>query len=168
MARRTYTADEKAAALAAYLADGAAEASRATGIPRGTIVAWASHNGDATVRNEQQLDAVACSQLAWEKRRVDLAVEIGAVAELALQRCHQSLTGDGLLIKAIDAKGQPYDRIPGPADAKNLATTMAILVDKAQLLTGAATSRNEHATSPARAAAALDEIAARRARSNAA
>jgi transposase-like protein len=166
--RRRYTEAEKADAVALYLDHGPTIASDQTGIPSTTISSWAQRSGLASQRSEKLNAGVKASKLAWEERRTTLAHEMGQVAELALERCHSALTGDSLVIDAVNAKGEHYDRIPNPSDAKNLALTMAILADKAQLLTGSATSRAEHATTPQVAAHLRDELAARRAQAAAA
>jgi len=143
MARRSYTDDERETALDLYVDHGPAEASRITGIPIQTISTWAVNSGRSELRSEQLSGAVKASKLAWEARRADLSTEIGAVAELALRRCREGLES-------------------GEISAKDAAVVTAVMVDKAQLLTGGATARSEHATSPSRAAELLSGIEGRR------
>ncbi len=128
MARRTYTPEQKADALASYVEHGAAETARRTGIPEGTLVSWAHRNGVQSVATERTQAAVQAMQAKWAERRAVMVDEIGAVAHMALARVEQSI-----------AKENPSGR-----DAKDFATTMAILVDKAQLLGGDATTRHEN------------------------
>lgn len=129
--RRTYTDEQKAEALALYAEVGPAEASRRTGIASGTIASWASRtaSGDggtlATKRVEHQQANVESLKAKWAERRLVMVDEIGTVAHMALAQVQEAvLTGKG-------------------RDAKDFATTMAILVDKAQLLGGDATQRQE-------------------------
>lgn len=123
MARRRYTEDEKAEALALYATDGPTAVQAQLGIPKQTVQQWASDAGVRTVRNEHTAAATEAARLDWQERRIALAHRMGAVAEKALAVAEEML----------DART--------PSKAKDAATTMAILADKAQLLTGGATSR---------------------------
>lgn len=125
MARRTWTPEQRRHALVVYVDHGPAEAARRTGIPSATIASWAHRNGVQTRCIATTRAATEHSRLRWEERRAEMVHEIGAVAALALERAHAELD-------AGHAR-----------NAKDLATTMAILVDKAQLLAGDATSRSE-------------------------
>lgn len=128
MGRRVYTDEQKAEALALYAEHGAAETARRTGIAKGTIQSWASRTGVATTCNEQRQANVEALKARWAERRAIMVDEIGAVAHMALMRVEQFTA----------------QRNPSGRDAKDFATTMAILVDKAQLLGGDATSRHEN------------------------
>lgn len=126
MARRSYTPDEKADALAAYVEHGPREAATMTGIPASTIASWARRGGVQTRCIENASARVRAQQVAWEERRLNLAHEIGATAAMALEATRVNIAA-GMV-----------------RDAKDAATTMAILVDKAQLLTGNATGHQQH------------------------
>jgi hypothetical protein len=142
--------DLKAHALAIYVEHGGAEASRKTGVPAPTIRSWAHRDGVATVAAQNTRAAIAAAQLRWEERRLALADAIGREAEAAL----------GLVDEALGA---------GDARAaKDAAVTMAILVDKAELLSGGTTNYYERIEPEAleRRAKELDEVA-RRIRSSA-
>lgn len=84
--------------------------------------------------------------MRWAERRAVMVEEIGATAHMALQQC-------------VNATAKGYGR-----DAKDFATTLAILVDKAQLLSGDATSRHDVTDPRRRLAAMQDELAERRGR----
>lgn len=129
MARRTYTPEQKAEALTLYAQHGSAEAARITGVAPGTIQSWAHRNGVATACNEQRQANVDALKTKWAERRLEMVDEIGTVAEQALAKA-----------KAMVAAGKGRD-------AKDFATTMAILVDKAQLLGGDVTNRTESVVS---------------------
>lgn len=143
-ARRTYTDDEKAAALALYAEQGPTAVTDAMGIPKATVASWAKRTGTRTVCVEKARARVEAAHLAWEKRRLEMADRIGHAAELALVQCENAIAGDG-------------ERSPSMRDAKDAATTMAILIDKAQLLTGAATSRQEQHVHQATRDAVIEE-----------
>lgn len=118
-----HTPEELDRALAIYREHGAAEASRQSGIKETTIRSAASRKGIAAQRNDNTKAAVEASRLQWEERRTALVHKIGEAAEKALEHVNAELD-DGKLRNAKDA-----------------ATTMAILVDKAQVLSGGATAR---------------------------
>ena len=137
---RTYTPEQRARALGLYR-EGlpASEVARRTSIPRGTITRWASEGGVESARAEKTARATEAAKLSWERRRVQLADEEGAVAA-------------GLLDRMRDAT---------PLDTFNLARAHGILVDKAEgLLAGRATARLDvppHVT-PAEARLELEQL----------
>ncbi|MBA3371113.1 MAG: hypothetical protein H0T96_06640 [Thermoleophilaceae bacterium] len=116
-----YTAEQRAAALELYSEVGPAEAGRRLGIPSGTVRSWARRNGCAAVATENRRAAVEAARLTWEQRRSGLTVRLGEVAAELLERVEKA----------------------EPGEAKALATALAILVDKAELLSGRATERTE-------------------------
>lgn len=145
MPRQPWTPEQKADALIRYEAGGKAdEISAEMGIPAATIRSWARRSGVAARCNEERKVHVEAMQLAWAERRGVMVEEIGAVAHMALAQTVAAL------------------ELGKSRDAKDLATTMAILVDKAQLLSGGATSRSEHADPRARLSELKDELAERR------
>lgn len=118
-----WTPEQRAEALELYVELGPAAASARTGIPVGTIASWAHRNGVQTRCIETTAARVEHSRLRWAERRADLAERIGAVAEKALDQTEHALD-------------------EGDRKAKDFALTMAVLVDKAQLLSGEATARH--------------------------
>jgi transposase-like protein len=125
MGKRSYTPEQRTQALELYRTDGPTTVEEQLGIPKQTVDNWAKRAGVRTVRNEKTAEAVEAARLTWEQRRLGLAHESGSVAQLALAKARENLA---------DGRAR---------DAQAAATTYAILVDKAQLLTGAATSRHE-------------------------
>lgn len=101
-----------------------ADTHRQTGIPKSTLSGWAKRAGLDLGRTSRKMTEVA--EQRWAERRVLLADRIGQVTDLALEQATGFLS-----------EGRPRE-------AKDAALTLAILVDKAQLLTGAATARTEH------------------------
>lgn len=121
------------------------EITRRTGVARSTISTWARAAGIDTEKADQVAAAAEANRVGWHKRRGELIDRFGDLAELMLERteaCNES------------------------ADAKNLITAAAIAVDKAQLLSGGATSRYEQVgldKQRERVRAMQDELAERRA-----
>lgn len=115
---------------------GLSEASRRLQISKGSLSRWCAEAGVELFQPKR----VQVAALRWEERRLDLAHEAGRVAAKAL------------------AATESYLAESRPREAQQAATTMAILADKAQLLTGAATSRSEHSVSPERAVELRDKV----------
>jgi transposase-like protein len=128
MKRPQHSEQTKARAIALAVEHGPAEAQRrlaaeGTEINPATIRSWCSRAGVATVAAERMAAASEQHRLAWEERRTGMVHEMGATADKALLRATE----------ALDAgKGR---------DAKEYALTLAILIDKAQLLSGGSTAR---------------------------
>lgn len=160
MARRraSYTPEDRTHALALYVQYGAAQTEERTGIPAQTIRKWASREGMsrlAHARKNEQLGVVGVVRSAWEERRVTLVHRLGEAAELALNATIEK-------IKGVPAEDEIPAVLPDLKAAKDAALTCAILIDKAQLLSGGATSRNEVTDPKERALAAVTSIEAKR------
>lgn len=129
------TAETKARAVARLAAGESAKALAVElGVSRGTVYRWARAAG-AQLDTTRTAAATAGAVARWAARRQALADDIGEAAEAALALCSESL-GAG------DARG-----------AQSAATTLGILIDKAQLLSGDVTSR-QGTVDPAAAVAA--------------
>ena len=101
---------------------GTREVSRDTGVPASTLSRWAKDAGIVADRAGQTRAATEATALKWSQRRDRLADIIGENLET-------------LLGKSVAAeKG---------SDASGFAVAFGVFLDKAQLLTGAATSRHE-------------------------
>lgn len=126
----TWSPEQRAHALKLLQAPDANldDVTNTTGIPKSTLSRWAKAEGiDLLARSQAKTAAASnAARAKWAERRADLADRIGQVTDLALEQA------TGFL-----AAGRPRE-------AKDAALTLAILVDKAQLLTGAATARTEH------------------------
>lgn len=110
---------ERARALELYAVVGCLEAAKVTGVPPVTLTQWAQKAG---VVNPVIGERVRPRE--WEERRADLANAIGDTAEEALELARAAL-------ELGDAR-----------TAKDATLTMAICIDKAQLLTGGVTERH--------------------------
>jgi acetylornithine deacetylase/succinyl-diaminopimelate desuccinylase-like protein len=126
MAKRSYTPEQRTQALELYRTDGPTAVQAQLGIPKATVTDWAQSSGVRTVRNEKTAAAVEAKRINWEDRRLDLAHEMGRLAAKALAAAERELDDRSM------------------RDAQAAVTTCAILVDKAQVLTGEASVRVEH------------------------
>lgn len=140
----TWTPEQRAEALQMLRDEiGTQETSRRTGIPPGTLSRWAKTAGIVSPNAAQTAGANEAVRLAWTKRRGDLVDQLGQVAAELLEKA----------------------RSADPRDAQSLMTAVAIGVDKAQLLSGSATSRHEVLDAQRRrerVAQMQDELAVRR------
>lgn len=125
--RRTYTQAERNDARGIATAEGIPTASRKLGIPEGTLRKWDSRYGwgIARARQAQMETRHTIISLEWATRRVGLATDLGDTAAKALARCDDALDLGRL------------------NDARQAALTASVLIDKAQLLSGGATSRTD-------------------------
>lgn len=139
MARASYTDQQKSDALAAFVEHGPSEAARRTGIPKGTIAAWARRNGVRTVATENAHEGAEAAAAYATAKREQLKRDLLDKATALLARMdepHQEFVGQA-------GKEVTYDRAPAAA-VKAYATSVGILIDKLRLEEGAATSREEH------------------------
>ena len=122
MPQQAWAPDVRERALAIYLELGNAEASRQTGVPKGTIAAWAHRKGVQTHAPETLARAVETSEARREMNLAELAEDLVVIARERAKRLRQSITANS---------------------EREIAQVMAIAIDKAQLLTGKPTARTE-------------------------
>lgn len=140
MAKAKYTPEQKAEALRLYAEHGAGETHRLTGIPKGTLTSWAGRNGVQSHAAAKTAIATEASKIKWAERRQTLADQLGdAVADFVAAARKAAADGDGRNTQA-------------------LMTAAAISVDKAQLVSGGATSRHEDVTDPERRLALVRDL----------
>lgn len=139
VARRTWTPEQRANALAIYRDHGPAEASRRTGIPGGTIASWANRAGVQTEAPAKTAAAVEAAKAKRDRDREELRILLVAKAVDLLQRLDEPYHD----YRGKDADRVEWDRPPAEA-CKAYATAAAILVDKFRLELGEATDRTEH------------------------
>lgn len=125
MQRQRWTPEQKADALRLLAEHGKAEAARRTGIPAGTIASWGVRCHVAAPTPEALRPVVEARQIAWAHRKLDFGERLATLAG-----------------KAADALEERLDNRVATG-IRDHAATIALLVDKAQLLTGGATSRDE-------------------------
>lgn len=122
-ARRSYTADEKAAALALYAEQGPTVVQDTLGIPKATVTAWAKAAGIGTVRNERTAAAVEAVEVDAAARRAGLVGKLLRLADAAL---------DVELAKLASS------------DLRDVVGARTRAIHDLQLLSGEATGRTEH------------------------
>lgn len=134
MSQQAWNAAEKEAAITAYVSCGnLAQAQQAAKREDGTIPGkttikrWtvdAGHDLDEIVgrATDKTQQATRASQMRWQDRRSEMLDDIGFVAD-------EALTQTAFFIA-----------VGNPKNAKDAATCMAILIDKAQVLSGDASS----------------------------
>lgn len=133
-----WTDEQRAEALALYREHGPAEASRRTGIPRGTISRWAANSGYERVRNEKVEAQTEQLRIAQEMLRQRIRTKLLAKADDLLDRMdapHKDFRGK-------DVVEVTWDKATS-GDVKNYATAAAILLDKYRLEVGEPTTRSE-------------------------
>lgn len=121
-----YSDQQKTEAVELYVSVGPSEAERICGVPKNTICAWARKAGAKTTISKTAAGRAA-QRVKWEDRRDGMAHDLGRVAAKALAMAEA----------AIDAEDGKL--------TQTAITSAAIAIDKAQLLTGGATNRVEHA-----------------------
>jgi transposase-like protein len=125
MARRTYTDEEKANALALYAEQGPTAVQDELGIAKGTVAGWARANGVQTVRNERTAAATEAVVVDAAATRAALAAKLWALADKAIEVELQKLT---------------------KADLREVVGARTRAIHDAQLLTGEVTGRTETRT----------------------
>lgn len=138
MPAQKWSAAQQSEALALAAERGPVEAARQLGIPDGTVRWWMHQQTEragkalatvgATMPAEvDERDAQGRRSLSWHERQRPLVHALGVAASAAVEACQQAIS-----------EGRARD-------AKDLSICAGVLVDKAQLLSGFATSRTEGA-----------------------
>lgn len=150
MARRTYTDAEKAEALALY-AEVGGEAARRTGIAIGTLQSWASRAGVQAPASETMALAVEASLVSLAERKARLAAGLmDDIARLRAQLFAPTTERKVVTLAGPHGLGATWETAdveldhPRFTDQKAIMTSIAIAVDKVQILTGEATERIDH------------------------
>lgn len=155
MASSTYTDEQKAEALDLYAVEGPTAVQHQLGIPKGTVTRWAKAAGVETVPDPKNAAAVEAARKKWaetmEQRKQDLAAglmdDIAQLREQMFSPCREqkivTIAGSVKTEGRWDVAQMERDQ-PTFQDQKALMTTIAIAVDKVQVLTGGATQRTEH------------------------
>ena len=144
----TYTDEDRAEALAIYKTEGVTKASDETGINRRTITRWANAAGivpqDSTQKTTRaRADAATRIATSWADYRARESTNAGAQAAAIRNVIRDQLAGSPII--AHDAAGDPKvvgTKVDG-RNVQSLTTAYGIFIDKAELLSGNATSRVE-------------------------
>lgn len=138
MTRRSYTTEEKAAGLAAVIAEGLAGAWRTTGIPKPTLAMWARDAGLQTDGAAKTQAATLAASARADQLRAELRLHLLEKAVDLLER----MDAPHVEFKGKDAAPVTYPIAPSGA-VQNYATSVGILIDKYRLEVGEATNRTE-------------------------
>lgn len=154
--RRSYTKEQRIEAVTLAQAAGIPEASKRLGIPQGTIKRWVaqargSTYGDQTgaealkamteeVRAKAVAEATEAVTEHISERLKQMADELYQLAHKAIQKVDVAISDPNEVPKG--KKPERHDR-DGAAWVRSLVGVMAQGIEKAQLLTGKATGRNE-------------------------
>jgi transposase-like protein len=136
--KRTYTDEQRREALKLYAEVGASEAARQLHMPSPTITSWAKRAGVQSDAPNRTKAAVAQAKLTNEQRREQIVTKLYERADRILDR---------MIEAQVDYKGQQAREVhfaEAQADAlNNFGKTVKELLDKAELLSGQATTRTE-------------------------
>ena len=136
--RRKYTEEQKREALKLYAEHGPAEAGRQTGIPRATISQWAKRAGVTVTRAKNVQEATKAAAEKAAQLREKLKRDCRSRAVDLVERMAEVET----LFVGKDGDRVTVDRATATA-CRELAVACGVLIDKAELLDGRATSRQE-------------------------
>lgn len=133
MTKPKYSAEQRAEAVSLYVDLGSREAwrtmqAKGVDVAESTIRAWAKAGPDPVETKvvERRTTNVESAKLMWQERRMELANKAGEAADEFLDHMRTAAkNGDADMVKA-------------------LVPAFGVSVDKAQLLTGAPTGRDEH------------------------
>lgn len=139
----------KARALELYVTEGPAAAAKQTGLKPGTIRYWASKAGLFTQRREHGTHVIAAKQLTAAEQRTELAMRCYADAGRLLDQLFTpaELVKIVTLAQGGEQGGSVAEVVrarlkePTAGEKRHLAVAAAVLLDKAQLLSGEATAR---------------------------
>jgi transposase-like protein len=133
-----YTPEFKARVLETYVKDGPAVAAREFEMPLRTVKYWAHQQGVCTEAASKETTVAANEALRLRR---------AGLREKMLQRADQMLERMGEKYRTVAKDGTVVEYDAPPASVcKDLALTLAILVDKLRLEEGEATERTETLT----------------------
>lgn len=142
--KREYTEEQKAKALDALKASNGdlAGTARELDIPKTTLAHWAEKANVGTYDDKKTSAARAAKARIVEERKAELAADLlESIIRLNTQMFSKQTVynfgGQNNTLRTAEVDE------PSPSDKKHLATSLAILIDKLQLLTGGATQRTE-------------------------
>lgn len=166
MPRQPWTAEQREHALGLYAEHGAGEAARRTGIPVGTISSWAQRAGVAATATARTAAAVEASKASMEARKVrladDLMEDIQRIRAQLFAPCVERkpvVVSDGARVGShVEIVDVDLSQ-PSFSEQKAIMTTIAIAIDKVQILTGEATERVDHTGLPVEREKAETELA---------
>lgn len=179
VARRTYTDEERAAALALYETDGPRAVEAQLGVPKATVVGWANAANVRTAKAERARGAM----LSVVERKAKLADGLlSDIERLRTQLFDRTVRKEVVTVSDGRNEGSHVEVVeveldqPTFADKRAIMWSIGVAFDKVQILTGDVTGRTEllgvvgaaGRDALAARAAELDELAQKRAERGAA
>lgn len=150
-----YTDEQRAEALAVYAEQGLAAAAKHSGADKSTIKGWADKADPPVVPPQRGTEKTAAATKARQEQmdEAKFALAEGLMSDIA--RIRDQMFAPCVERKVVTVAGSvkvegrweivDIDRDkPTFTEQKSIMTTIAIAVDKVQVLTGGATQRTEH------------------------
>lgn len=134
MARRVYTNEEKAEALRIYEAEGPSAAARETGIPKGTIAAWARRGGVRTSAPQNMREANEAQSENFKARRHAIIAELYDLAEADIRLLKSPQSYKTIMKGAMGVEGVEMPGFIPAQDKQREYTALGIALDKATTL----------------------------------
>lgn len=144
MARRAYTEDEKDEALRIYEAEGPSAAARETGIPKGTIAAWARRGGVRTSAPQNMREANEAQSENFKARRNRIIADLYGLAEDSVKLLKEPAQYQTILKGAMGVEGPEMPGFVPAQDKQREITAVGIMLDKALTLESHDANTEEH------------------------
>lgn len=153
-----YTDEQRADAVTLCLEVGMAEAHDRTGIPKPTLSRWLTPEQRAEMAERFQTKTAAATRAhaqTMEQRRAALASDLmDDVQKIRTQLFAPCVERKAMIVSQGKEQGSEVEVVdiererPTFGDQQRIMTTLAIAVDKVQVLTGEATERIDHRHGP--------------------
>lgn len=144
MSRRVYTDEEKAEALTLYETVGPAEAARQSGIPKGTIAAWAKRTGVRTSATQNVREANEAQSENFKARRGRIIADLYGLAEDSVKLLKEPTQYQTILKGSMGVEGPEMPGFVPAQDKQREITAVGIMLDKALTLESHDASTEEH------------------------
>lgn len=144
MSRRVYSDEEKAEALTLYETVGPAEAARQSGIPKGTIAAWAKRTGVRTSATQNVREANEAQSENFKARRGRIIADLYGLAEDSVKLLKEPTQYQTILKGSMGVEGPEMPGFIPAQDKQREITAVGIMLDKALTLESHDASTEEH------------------------
>lgn len=144
MAKRVYTDEQREEALRIYEAEGPSAAARETGIPKGTIAAWARRGGVRTSAPQNMREANEAQSENFKARRNRIIGDLYGLAEDSLKLLKEPTQYQTILKGAMGVEGPEMPGFVPAQDKQREITAVGIMLDKALTLESHDANTEEH------------------------
>lgn len=127
-----YTQAQRDEALALYETHGPTAVEKQLGIPKNTVAGWARKIGTRTVRPERVRAAIEAKVADGKLRRASIVQRLYGRTEKVLDRLEASQYEYRMM--GPEGSERVFDNDPPAGDERNLATSIAVYLDKATKL----------------------------------